>query len=102
MLRRFKASDSLYFQLYVYNATRDAAGASDVVLQSQILSKHRPPFASKPRPALLLEKDGAPLPEADGIPLLGLVPGSYELRIVVADQKANAVASRSVDFTVEE
>jgi VWFA-related protein len=101
-LRRFKASDSLYYKVYVYNAARDATGASDVVLQSQILSALRPPFASKPQQALLREKDGAPLPEADGIPLLGLVPGRYELRIVAADRKTNTVVSRSVDFTVVE
>jgi VWFA-related protein len=102
VLRRFKASDSLYYKVYVYNAARDATGASDVVLQSQILSARRPPFASKPQQALLREKDGTPLPEGDGIPLLGLVPGRYELRIVAADRKTNAVVSRSVDFTVVE
>jgi VWFA-related protein len=102
VLRRFKSSDSLYYKVYVYNAARDAGGASDVVLQSQILSARRPPFASKPQQALLREKDGAPLPEGDGIPLLGLVPGRFELRIVAADRKTNAVTSRSVDFTVVE
>jgi hypothetical protein len=101
VLRRFKTSDTLYFQLYVYNAARDAAGANDVVLQAQIHSAGKPPFASKPRQALLQEKDGMPLPEGDSVPLAGLAPGSYELRIVVADRKANATASRSVDFTVE-
>jgi hypothetical protein len=101
-LRQFRASDSLYYKVYVYNAARDAGGASDVVLQSQILSARRAPFASKPQQALLREKDGAFQPEEDGIPLLGLVPGRYELRIVAADRKTNAVASRSIDFTVVE
>ncbi len=102
VLRRFKTSDTLYFQLYVYNASRDGAGVSDVVLQAQIHAAGKPPFASKPRRRCLQEKDGAPLPEADGIPTGGArPPGDYELRIVVADRKASAVASRSVDFTVE-
>jgi hypothetical protein len=100
VLRRFRTSDTLHFELYVYNATRDGAGASDVVLQAQILSAGKPPFASKPRQALLQEKDRVPLPEGDSVPLAGLAPGSYELRIVVADRKANAIASRSIDFTV--
>jgi VWFA-related protein len=101
VLRRFKTTDTLFFQVYVYNAARDGAGASDVVLQAQIHAAGKPPFASKPRQALLQEKNGAPLPEGDGIPLAGLAPGSYELRIVVADRKASAVVARSVDFTVE-
>ena len=39
VLRRFRSGDTLYFQLYVYNAARDGAGASDVVLQAQIHSR---------------------------------------------------------------
>jgi hypothetical protein len=99
--RRFKTSENLFFQVHVYNTARDGAGASDVVLQAQVLSGGKLLFASKSRPALLQEKDGTPLPESDGMPLAGMAPGSYELRIVVSDRKANALASRSVDFTIE-
>jgi len=100
VLRRFKASDTLYFELYVYNAARDAAGAGDVTLQAQIHSAGKPPFASKPQQALLKKKDGVLLPEGNGMPLSSLAPGSYELRIVVVDKKTNATAARSLDFTV--
>lgn len=100
-LRRFKAGQSLYFQLYVYNAARDDRRAADVVLQAQIRSQGALIAASRPQPAALQQKDGVPLPETNGMPLEGLSAGPYELRVVVVDRKANATVSRSVDFTVE-
>lgn len=100
-LRRFKRSESLYFQLYVYNPLVDEKGASDVVLQAQIWSAGKVIAASKPQPATLRQKDGVPLPETNGMSLEGLTPGSYELRVVVVDRKANATTFRRVDFSVE-
>lgn len=100
-LRRFKAAQSLYFQLYVYNPQRDERRAADVVLQAQIRSGGALIAASRPHPAALQQKDGVPLPETNGLPLQGLSAGAYELRVVVVDRKANVTASRSVDFTVE-
>jgi hypothetical protein len=100
-LRRFKSGQSLYFQVYVYNPARDDARAADVVLQAQLRGGGKLVAASRPQPVALQEKDGVPLPETNGMPLDGLSPGAYELRVVVVDRKANASASRSVDFTVE-
>jgi VWFA-related protein len=100
-LRRFKSGDSLYFQLYVYNVAGSSEGASDAVLQAQILSGGKPIAASKPDPLTLETKDGVPLPQSSGMSLEGLSPGRYELRIVVVDRKADVTAHRDVDFTVE-
>jgi VWFA-related protein len=100
-LRRFTPGQSLYFQVYVYNATRDERRAADVVLQAQIRSAGALVAASRPQPAALQQKDGVPVPETNGMPLQGLSAGAYELRVVVVDRKTNATASRSVDFTVE-
>ncbi|HET8646122.1 MAG TPA: hypothetical protein VFO85_11570 [Vicinamibacteria bacterium] len=100
-LRRFRTDQSLYFQLYVYNPTRDASGSADVVLQAQVRAGGKLVAASKPQPAALQAKDGVPVPETNGIPLQGLAPGTYELRVVVVDRKARVNASRAVDFTVQ-
>jgi VWFA-related protein len=100
-LRRFKPGDSLYFQVYAYNVLGSAEGASDAVLQAQILSAGKPIAASKPQPLVLEKKGGVPLPQGSGMSLEGLSPGPYALRIVVVDRKANATAHRDVDFTVE-
>jgi VWFA-related protein len=99
--RRFKAKDNVYFQLYVYNVLGGSEGASDVVLQAQILSGGKPIAASKPQPITLQTKDGVPLPQSSGMGLEGLTPGPYALRIVVVDRKANVTVHRDVDFTVE-
>jgi hypothetical protein len=100
-LRRFKRTDGLYFQFYVYNPAVDAQGASDAIIQAQIWSHSKVIAASKPQPATLLVKDGASLPQANGMSLETLAPDTYELRIVVNDRKANATAFRSVAFTVD-
>jgi hypothetical protein len=100
-LRRFKPTDSLYFQFYVYNPKVDEKGASDVVVQAQIWSEGKVVAASKAKAAALDTKDGVPVPETNGMPLESLAPGSYELRVVVVDRKANATVFRRVDFTLE-
>jgi VWFA-related protein len=99
--RRFKRSEGVYFQVYVYNVQVDEKGASDVVLQAQIRSGARLVAASKPQPVAFQQKDGVPLPQSNGMSLEGLAPGRYELRVVVVDRKASATAFRDIDFTVE-
>ncbi len=100
-LRRFKRGDSLFFQLYVYNVKPDQSGTTDVVLQAQLRAGGKTLAASKPQPVRFEQKDGVPLPQSNGMSLEGLDPGSYELRVVVVDRKANLTAFRSVDFTLE-
>jgi VWFA-related protein len=101
VLRRFKPSDTLYFQLYVYNVTPDDKGTADVILQAQVRSGSTLVAASKPQPVTFQQKDGVPLPQSNAVGLQGLAPGKYELRVVVVDRKANATAFRSAEFTVE-
>ncbi|HXB56675.1 MAG TPA: VWA domain-containing protein [Vicinamibacteria bacterium] len=100
-LRRFKRTDGLYFQFYVYNPAVDDQGACDAVIQAQIWSQSKVVAASKPQPATQLVKDGASITQANGMSLDSLAPGLYALRIVVVDRKANATASRNIDFTVD-
>jgi hypothetical protein len=101
LLRRFTRSDTLYFQLYVYNAVADATGATDVVLQAQIRSGKDTIAASKPQAVTFRQKDGLPLPQTNGMSLESLAPGDYELRVVVVDRKADVTAFRSVAFGLQ-
>ena len=101
LLRRFTRSDTLYFQIYVYNALPDEKDATDVVLQAQIRSGKDLIAASRPQAVTFQQKDGLPLPQGNGMSLESLAPGAYELRVVVADRKADATAYRSVAFTIE-
>jgi VWFA-related protein len=98
---RFRAQDTLVFQLYVYNALRDASGAADVVLQAQIWAGGKAIAASKPQAAALAVKDGIPVPESHSLPLAGLAPGPHELRVVVVDRKARVQLQRQLQFRIE-
>jgi VWFA-related protein len=99
--RQFTKSDTLYFQVYVYNAVADPTGATDVVLQAQIRSGKDTIAASKPQAVTFQQKDGLPLPQGNGMSLESLAPGDYELRVVVVDRKANATAFRDVVFKLQ-
>jgi VWFA-related protein len=100
-LRRFKAGDNLFFQVYVYNLREHADGGSDAVLQAQLRQGEALVAASQPQPVKVQRKDGTLLPQTNGMPLEGLARGRYELRVVVMDKKANATISRQIDFTIE-
>jgi VWFA-related protein len=99
--RRFERRESLYFQFYVYNARLDADGASQVVFQAQVWSGTQMIAASKALPALIRRQEGLPLPETYGMPLEGLSPGAYELRVLVEDRLGQATTLRRVGFSVE-
>jgi VWFA-related protein len=98
---RFKRGESLSFQFYVYNPALDADGHPDVVLQAQVWSGGKAIAASPVQPVRLQTKDGAPVPETNVMGLEGLVPGPYELRVVVQDRKAGSMSVRKVPFTVD-
>lgn len=100
-VRRFKRSEDLSFQLYVYNPRVDASGQSDVVMQTQIWRGEETIAASKPEPVVFREEDGVPEPQGNSFPLATLEPGSYELKVVVVDRKAGATINGTADFTVE-
>ena len=101
MKRRFKTSDTLYFQVYVYNLRQATDGVSDAVLQAQLRQGETLVAASQPQPITIQRKDGQLLPQTNGMPLEGLPKGRYELRVVVMDKKASATISRQIDFSIE-
>jgi VWFA-related protein len=101
-LRRFARDASIDFQVYAYNVTDSDTSAADAVLQAQVWTPGGKTLAaSKPVPLRLERKDGTVLPETNTIGLTGLEPGAYELRVVVVDRKANATATRRLDFAIE-
>jgi hypothetical protein len=101
-VRRFRRDSSIDFQVYAYNVTDADARAADAVLQAQVWSPDGKTLAaSRPVPLRLERKDGTVLPETNTIGLAGLEPGAYELRVVVVDRRANATATRRLDFAIE-
>jgi hypothetical protein len=96
-VRRFPPGASLYYRLYAYNPSRDAAGQTDVVLQSQVWAAGKLQGTSPVEPVAFAEPTQA---VSGRITLEGLAPGEYELRVLLVDRKANANVLRRVSFTV--
>ena len=85
-------------QLYAYNPKRDDAGATHLVAQAEILRGGVVLGTAAPEP---MEQGQGPVPHVSRIKLQRFEPGDYELRVTVTDRNANAIASRSVAFTVQ-
>jgi VWFA-related protein len=101
VLHRVGLGESLYYQIDAYTPARDAAGATDVVLQSQVWSGSDLQGASPLQP-VAFEAKGTEVARMSGsIALEGLAPGPYELRVLVVDRKAGRNAVRRSEFTIE-
>ena len=87
-------------QLYAYNPKRDAAGATDLVSQAEILRGGVLLGTAAPEPLEQTETPG-PVSHTSRIKLQRFEPGDYELRVTVTDRNASAMATRLVKFTVE-
>ena len=98
-LPRFARADSLYLQVYAYNARRAAGGAADLVAQAQVMRAGVALATAAPEP--MEAGPSGPVLHASRIRLQRFEPGDYELRVTVTDRAANAIASRSAPFTVE-
>jgi hypothetical protein len=99
--RRFKSAESLYAQVFVYNPGRDAAGASNLVTQAEIWREGVRLAATAEEAMDPGDRGAPPIPHTRSIKLAPFGPGEYEIRLVVTDRNANAMASRRVSFTIE-
>jgi VWFA-related protein len=98
-LRRFKRDESLYVQLHAYNPRPDAAGATDLVTQTEIWRRGALLASSAPEP---MGEDGeGPITQTRSIKLAPFEAGDYEVRLVVTDRNCNAMASKKAGFTIE-
>ena len=86
-LRRFKQSESLYFQLYVYNVARGRSRrrATSCCRPRSCRGASRSPRRSPSR-SPSSARTGCRCPQSSGMSLVGLASGRYELRIVVVDR----------------
>ena len=97
---RFLRSDNLGYWIFVYNAKRDASGATNLVAETQVLRDGKVILNSQ-------RKLGDDSPDRDRIPfgaavaLKTLAPGSYNLRVRIVDAVAGTSAIQSIDFLVQ-
>jgi VWFA-related protein len=101
--RRFARSSHALLQLYIYNATRKAAGvAPDVELEIKILRDKRTVMNAPPhKVALASGSDPARIFYVAALPLGTMTPGVYLLQVTVTDRAAKTSATRELDFYVE-
>jgi hypothetical protein len=100
-VRRFRRDESLFVQLYAYNAERDSSGTTSLVSQAEVLRGGAVLATAAPEPVVTGGGDRPPVPHVSRIGLGSLEPGEYELQVTVTDRNANEAATRQVEFTVD-
>lgn len=99
---RFERASRLLFRLYVYNAARTGTAAPDVTVQTDIFNGGRSVLNDLASPLTVASAaDFARMEYAAEIPLAGLSPGTYTLRLTVNDRVARSTETRQLDFVVE-
>jgi VWFA-related protein len=100
--RRFAHTSKLRFLTFIYNATRgqDANAPPDVAVQVQVLRDDKPIVTTALR-KVTPGPDLARLPYAAELPLEGLPPGRYELKITAIDRLGKSAASQRAAFEIE-
>jgi hypothetical protein len=99
--RRFKPGQTLYVQLFAYNPSRDASGATSLVTQAEVWRGGVLIASSLPQVMESGDRAAPPVPHTQSIKLEPFAPGDYEVRMVVTDQLAKDMKSRRVGFTIE-
>jgi VWFA-related protein len=99
-LRTYRRGENLYAQIYAYNPKRDAAGATRLFAQAEILKKGVTLGKAAPEAMEWGGPQAPPVPHTSRIRLRHFEPGEYELRMTVSDENAQAMATRRVAFTV--
>ncbi|HKP71953.1 MAG TPA: hypothetical protein VJT82_03380, partial [Pyrinomonadaceae bacterium] len=100
--RRFARSSRMRFMTYVYNAARPQSASPDVAVQVQVFRDEQPVVTS---PLSKMDTEGVTdfvrLPYAAELPLGGLTPGSYVLKITAIDRVAKKSVTQRTRFIVE-
>lgn len=100
--RRFERTSALRYLVFVYNARGGAAVTPDVTLQTQIFRGKREIFTAPPARVSPERQDAARLAYAAEVPLEGLPPGRYTLRVTVNDRTSKkSTATQQISFVVK-
>jgi hypothetical protein len=101
VLRRFKNTQTLYVQLFVYNPARDATGSTNLVTQAEIWRAGVRLASAAPETMAQSAPGAPPVAHTQSIKLTPFAPGDYEVRMVVTDRNANATTSGRVGFSID-
>ncbi|HEY0376435.1 MAG TPA: VWA domain-containing protein [Pyrinomonadaceae bacterium] len=99
---RFARTSKLRFLTFIYNAARgqDGSAPPDVAIQVQVIRDDRPVVTTTLR-KVTPGADLARIPYAAELPLAGLTPGRYELKITAIDRLGKSGTSQRAAFEIE-
>jgi hypothetical protein len=97
--RRFSRSDNLRYWVFIYNAKRDASGATELTAETEVL-RDRKVIVTGVRKVDSQSADPERIPYGADLALKSLNPGSYELRVKITDAAAGTTATQTTDFVV--
>ena len=97
---RFSRSHHLEYLIFVYNAKRDAKGATSLTVETQVLRDGKVVSTAQQK---VSESAADPerIPYAADLSLKSLSPGSYDLRVKITDAVGGATATQTTDFVVQ-
>ena len=98
--RKFSRSDHLGYWIFIYNAKRDAAGATNLIAETQVLRDGKVVLTVS-RKVSDQPEDPKRIPYGADLALKSLTPGGYELRVKVIDTVGGGSATQSIDFVVQ-
>lgn len=97
---RFARSGKLGYWFFVYNAKRDAVGATSLMIQSQVEHDGKVMLSSPQRKVNQAGPDPDRIPFGDELALQTLAPGTYDLRVTITDSMAGTSVTQMIDFVV--
>jgi hypothetical protein len=96
----FSRSDQVGYWIFIYNAKRDAGGATNLTAETQVLRDGKV-VQSNSRKLRQEAADPARIPYAADLSVKSLAPGSYYLRVRVVDTIAGGAAIQTTNFVVQ-
>jgi hypothetical protein len=95
----FLRSDHLSYWIFVYNARRDATGATNLTAETQVVRDGKV-ILTATRKVSNDSPDPERIPYGANLDLKTLTAGSYDLRVKITDAVAGTSATQSTDFVV--
>jgi VWFA-related protein len=96
----FARGSQLGYWVFVYNAQRDANGKPQLTVQTQVLRDGHTVLSSPQRKVNNGGTDVERIPFGEELALKTLVPGKYDLKIIVTDDIARTSTTQLADFVV--
>jgi VWFA-related protein len=96
----FSRSDHLGYWIFIYNARRDAAGATNLTAETQVVREGKV-ILTAIRKVSNDSPDPERIPYGANLALKSLTPGSYDLRVKITDAVGGTSTTQSTDFVVQ-